>query len=222
MDGTTGHLERAVIKLDVGAFQRVGDGLLGTAAAVTWYLLGGFFVGVALRVSAFDLWVSVIAWPLAIALAAAAFWLGRWGRLRVRRSLNLDTRLIVQGDCLVIRHGVLLPAPLVIPREAVRVVALDPSARASARHSLAVAAESGARRLTWLWERYSKPPVPVLGLPTRAPNLALLLHRPIDGVPEAGLLLRVRDPAAASRAFAGWDACRDLTGDDLARVRGLR
>ena len=85
-----------------------------------------------------------------------------------------------------------------------------------------VAAEGGTRRLTWLWERYSKPPVPVLGLATRAPNLAVLLDRPIDGVREGGLLLRVRDPAAASSAFAGWNACRELTGDDLARVRALR
>jgi hypothetical protein len=222
MDGTTGHLEGVVIKLDVGAFQRLGDGLLGTVAALTWYLLGGFFVGVALRVSAFDLWASVLAWPVAIALAVVAFGLGRWGRRRVRRGLNLDTRLIVQVDCLVIRHGALLPEPLVIPKEAVSVAAVDASARASARHSLAVAAEGGTRRLTWLWERYSKPPVPVLGLATRAPNLAVLLDRPIDGVPEGGLLLRVRDPAAASSAFAGWNACRELTGDDLARVRALR
>lgn len=176
------------LKLDVGAGQRLGDGLLGR-------LMAG-------------------------ALAVGGLALGRWGRRSLRRALDTDTRLIVGAGDLVIRHGSLLPAPLVIPREAVRVVAVDPDARASSRHSLAVAAEGGTRRLTWLWERYSEAPLRLLGLPTRAPNLALLFTRQVEG--EAGLLLRVRDPAAARRAFAGWGTCRDLTGDDLARARALR
>jgi hypothetical protein len=222
MEATAGHLERAVIKLDIGAVQRVGDALLGAAAAITWYLLGGFFVGLVLKTS--DARASAVAWLVAAALAVGVFALGRWGRRRLRSALNLDTRLIVQADCLVIRHGPLLAAPAVIPKEAVGVVAFDRSARASSRHSLAVEAESGRRRLTWLWERYSLPPVPVLGLPTRAPNLALLFNRPIevgsvDAETAAGLLLRVRDPAGAERAFANWAACRPVTGDDLARAR---
>jgi hypothetical protein len=227
-----------VCRLDRGVGQRLGDGLLGAAAAATQYALGGFFLSLAIGVSGVvGAHTDAVGRLLAGSLALAVYAFGRWGRQKVRCATTSDVGMIVEADCLVIRHDALLAAPAVIPREAVTVVAIDTVARASDKHSLPVAAERGERRLTWFWERFSGASVPVLGSPLRAPNLVLLFDRPIDFAPKAsatqgrrrahpgpaegGLLLRVEDAPAAKRAFFEWDSLRALTAEDLARKRPL-
>lgn len=224
----------AVITLDEGASQRVGDALVGSAAAVTRYALGGFFAGLAFG-------VGPVAAPtltgrvLAAALAVGLFAFGRWGRKRVCRAVNFDTKLVVHHESIVIRHP-MLAAPLRVPRDNVRLVAGDPDASASSRHSLPVFSTTGESRLTWLWQRHSGGLIPMLGPPGRAPNLVLLFNRPVDfptrarsagrhaprpSLAEAGVLLRVNDPTALAQAFADCEDFRAPVGDDLAHAREL-
>jgi hypothetical protein len=212
-----------LVKLDGRVGDRLGDGLLGAAAVLTQYLLGGFFAALAVAPSAFGAHPETVGRLLAGALAVGVYAFGRWGRREIRRAAVGDARLIVQADALVIRHGAFLAAPAVIPWDAIRVVAADPAASPSSRHSLPVAAETGGERLTWFWQRYSGAPVPLLGPPPRAPNLALLFARPIHlgATTETGVLLRVKDVVTAQRAFAGRCVVRPLTGDDLAATRAL-
>lgn len=203
---------------------------MGVGAAATQYLLGGFFLSIALGVSPFDPAPDAGGRVFAAVFAVALFLFGRWGRHRLRDAVERDTMLVVQGADLVVRHDTLLVNPAVIARSAVRVVAVDDAARPRAEHSLPVLTEDGSRWLTWFWERHSGAAVPLLGPAQRAPNLVVLFDRPVDFMTraggdarpaqgEVGLLVRVKDTAAAQEAFAGWQVVRPLTGEDLTRAR---
>jgi hypothetical protein len=201
-----------VVELDRHLGDRIGDWVLGSAALLTKYALGGFFLGLALHPAALRAHPDLSGRLLAGAIAIGVYAFGRWGRRRLRAAADADAGLFVQPDAVVVRHPA-LAEPAVISRDAIRAVAVDPVAAPSSRHSLPVLTASGDERLTWLWLRYSGGSVPMLGPPLRAPNLAILF----DG---AGLLLRVRDVTAAERAFSGWGVVRPLTGDDLATSAG--
>jgi hypothetical protein len=201
-----------VVELDRHLGDRIGDWVLGCAALLTKYALGGFFLGLALHPAAIGAHPDLFGRLLAAAIAIGVYAFGRWGRRQLRTATDADAGVFVQPDAVVVRHSA-LDGPAVIPRERIRAVAVDPVASPSSRHSLPVLTESGDARLTWLWLRYSGGSVPLLGPPARAPNFAILF----DGT---GLLLRVRDVAAAERAFSGWGVVRPLTGDDLAASAG--
>jgi hypothetical protein len=107
----------------------------------------------------------------------------------------------VLPDCVIVRHDGLLTAPVRIPRECVESVRVG-----NGRH----------------WRRERRV-LPMLDPFSRPPNVLLRFNQTIDfpgrprrldpGHPlpdskELGLLLRVKDPRAAARAFAGWEAQR--------------
>ena len=181
--------------------RHLGDAALGLAAALTQYAFVGLFLAIAFKPSIYDSNPGVGARLLALALAIGTYALGRWGRRRIRRAAWLDEGVTVLPDCLIVRHDGLLTAPVTIPRACVESVSVDDGRRWSPKR--------GA--------------LPTLDPLSRPPNVRLRFTEPIDfparrrrldpphrlpGSKELGLLLRVKDPRAAARAFAGWEALR--------------
>ena len=190
--------------------RRVADALLGLAAALTQYLLAGFFVTLALRPSIYEAHPAAGGRLLAGALAVATFAFGRWGRQRIKRAATLNECLVVMPHGVIVRHGSLLTAPLMIARENVRLVLIDDGNRS---------ADNIRPRASW----------PMLDPLPRSPNLLLLFHEPVNvpaprrrldsprrapGSHELGLLVRVKEPAKAQRAFDGWGVVNAPTSED--------
>ena len=176
--------------------ERAGDAFVGLAAAVTQYFLAGFFLALAFKPSLYGGDPTPFWRVVAVALAIAVYALGRWGRRQIGRATRLDARLIVMPDCLIVRHEGLLTAPMTIPRELIEAVTIDDGS-----------------------ERVDFQRLPMLNALPRKANVQLLFTelidfparrrwpapaRPLPGRRERGLLVRVKDPAAAKRAFAGW------------------
>ena len=180
--------------------QRVGDALVGAAAAVSQYFFAGVFVALALNPSIYNAHPTAEGRVTAVAFAIAIYAFGRWGRRQIRRAAMLSAGLIVTPDSVIVRHEGLLTEPVVIGRDAVEAVAIDDGGSRVAVRRLAAG-------------------LPMLEILPRNPNLVLVFDYPVDfparrrrvaperRLPESGehgLSLRVKDPAAARRAFAGW------------------
>jgi hypothetical protein len=209
--------------------QRIGDALLGLSAAVAQYAFAGLFLAIAVKPSIYDTNPAIGARLTGVAFAIGIYAFGRWGRRRIKRAARLDEGLTVMPDRLIVRHSAMLTAPLTIQRECVDLVAIDDGSRpADSGHRFRVPTEDGTS-WTWLWTP-SRRSLPLLDPLTRAPNVLLRFNEPVDfparrrkldpphswpGSKELGLLLRVKDPRAAARAFATWDVIRPLVSEDL-------
>jgi hypothetical protein len=107
----------------------------------------------------------------------------------------------VLPDCLIVRHNALLTAPVTIPRECVELVRVGDGRRWTRE-----------RRVLPMLDPFSRPPNVLLrfnetiDFPARRRSMDP--GHPLPDSKELGLLLRVKDPRAATRAFAGWEALR--------------
>jgi hypothetical protein len=160
---------------------------------------------------------------LAAGLAAPAI-VVTWRAVRSRRPARLRVR---PGE-LAIDYPELFRAPLVVPRDAVRVAAVDGDGWLRFRvHASSGPYGAGDDDVFLAFRRGS--PLPVLQPDRGIPNVALLFSRPVPSPPlrrrpaggvlrgerMAGLLLAVHDPAAAERALAACSLLRPLTMPDL-------
>jgi hypothetical protein len=153
-----------------------------------------------------------------------------WRTVRLRRP----ARLRVRPDELAIEYPELLRAPLIVPRDAVRVAAVDGEGWLRFRVHASSGPYFGGDDDVFLAFRRGSP-LPILPPDRGRPNVALLFSRPVPSPPlrrqtgggllrgerMAGLLLAVRDPAAAERALDSCSLLRPLTMPDLFAVEEL-
>jgi hypothetical protein len=226
------------LPLASGWAQRAGDVLLGTAAILTARLFAGLFVAIALWPDARGFHPDALGRVLSLGLAAVCFALSHYGRGCVREGARLDARIVVTGDEVVIHHSGMLRERVLVPREAIRAIAIDEE-RNDRRFPVIAEAPGNRRPLTWLWRgaansaRPTPTSIPSLVRNSGAPNVLLIFEREIafPGLhPRGGLLrhwpgpngptravcARVKDPDAARAAFESWGVVRPLGGDDLA------
>jgi hypothetical protein len=220
-----------------GWAQRAGDVLLGTFAVVAARVFAGLFVAAALWPDARGLHPTLTGRFLALGLAAMCFALSRYGRGSVREGARLDARIVATGDEVVIHHSGMLRERVLVPRDAIRAIAIDEES--SDRRFPVIAEHPGSPRpLTWLWRRAAdstRPTpssIPSLIRDSAAPNVAMIFDEPVDfpGLhPRGGFLrewpgpsgptravcMRVKDLEDARAAFASWGVVRPLQGDDL-------
>lgn len=190
------------------ATHRLGDALLGLCEALAQHAFAGLFLAVAVKPSVYDSNPAVGARLLGLALAVAVYAFGRRGRRRMRRAARLGECLTVMPDRLVVRHGALLTNPVTIERRCVDLVAVDEgSPPALGRASLPLL--DPLTRPPNLLPRFTEP----IDFPARTRRLGQS-HR-LPGSQELGLKVRVKDPAAAARAFATWGVVRP---DDAGRL----
>ncbi len=181
--------------------RRVGDAALGLSAALAQYAFIGLFLAIAFKPSIYDTNPGLGARALGLAFAIGVYAFGRWGRRRIKRAAWLDEGLTVLPDCLIVRHNALLTAPVTIPRASVELVRVG-DGRGWTRE----------RRVLPMLDPFSQPPNVLLrfnetiDFPARRRRLDP--GHPLPDSKELGLLLRVKDPRAAARAFAGWEALR--------------
>ena len=232
---TRDQLTRIEIPLKGRRGQQVGDMAVGFLAVITQYFLAGVLLAVAVWPSSYNLQPTTGGRVLALFFAAIIFAFGFWGRRRMKQGSRFDARLVVTPEYLIVSHGGLLEGPVTIPRGLVRVAATDDgSPPSNGQHRFAAPRRDGSS--TWLWPG-GPASLPMLDPMVRAPNLLLLFTQPVEfparhrsqlpvrrlpQAEEAGLLLRVNEPAAAERAFGSWGVVRPLLPEDLALVDAHR
>ncbi len=151
-------------------------------------------------------------------------------------------------DSVSVRHGRVMHAPLELPLGAVKVAAIDPGpARASGEQGrFAILRRIGPTRVIprtegiegWLWTSTGGTGLTNLGKPDEAPNVALVLTKPLElallhaafdpefvtalaarsplGSPTVlGLLFRVTDTLAAEQGFRRWGFQSVLTDKEV-------
>lgn len=176
---------------------------------------------------------------LCLGLAAFAG-LARWMVSRLRILLSSGA-LVVTSDAVTIDHPGLLKEPFEIPRRAVRAVVIDDGAWSDQRRFPVPGGEfdvpgerEASDEVVWLWTKDELGLVPLLGVGTEQPNVALLvrdpeleprvrrvvLTGPIPGEALTGLMLSVADPVAARTALAPWGLTRGGSISDLQHVLG--
>src|SRR5215213_9484020 len=206
MDAEEDLLARAPVELRLagGRLHGTADGVLGLVVLIARWLFLAFFIARFVKPAAFHGQLGVTGYAVLAALLVSLHELGRWGRRAMRRAKVIDARIVVAGDGFDLHHSGALAAPVRVPREAVRAVAV-----------------AGGRTLR---VRNRRRALPFLGAGHgEVPNVAVVFERPVDfpwlpplgrtscraAWPERGLRLRVRDPRAAGRAFGGWDVVRE-------------
>jgi hypothetical protein len=152
------------------------------------------------------------------------------GWLMMRTAVARRPHLMVGNEGVTVRHKGMLRLPLVIPRERIRLVAVEAEPprrqsrfRESKRFRLVSDSESNPQVPEWLYSRTGGSPFPLLSHVSDPPNVAFLFTEPttiyqarrttkvfpVKGPVHMvrqrqqthGLLLRVRDSDLARRAF---------------------
>jgi hypothetical protein len=160
----------------------------------------------------------------AVALLPAAFFAYRW------RILRPPARLVVGPEAVTIAYPELLREPFVVPRERMRIAAVEADGAARFRVHAASGPYWGGEDDGYLWSRGATA-LPVLA-PHGPPNVLLLFEEPIKGADVrrsrlesilrgervAGLLLAADDPVQAEHALAPLGLSRPLTMPDALRL----
>jgi hypothetical protein len=171
--------------------------------------------------------VPVAARVVALAFSAGIAWLGVWILRYSMGSTRGEVR--VEGDRLVIEHTDTFKAPLVVPREAVRVAQVDASGDGGVGEDARIA-KHGDQTLRWaalpFVSSHEGLEAPNVGLlfqhPIEVPEVRhARLHGPLPGEALAGVRLRVKDPAAFADALSAWRCVRDPNQADAAHADRL-
>ena len=175
-----------------------------------------------------------------VVFALACFWMAF---LYCRPGFTRTAYVELGPNALVVHHGGLLTKPLSIPRESIKAVAIDPRqwrwrwVGNKGRFHLATQPSDGGPP-EWLFSVIGGSPFPLLSNVDDVPNLAFLfsepvrmqhvrraarmfasknpVHVPVQGRDVRGLLVKVKDVAAAEGSLASWTTVRPLTTDDVA------
>jgi hypothetical protein len=137
---------------------------------------------------------------------------------------------VVGPEAVTIAYPELLRAPLVVPRDVMRIATVDAAGGERFRVHTASGPYSGGDEDGYLWSRGATA-LPVLA-PHGAPNVLLLFEEPIGeadvrrsrlasilrGERVAGLLLAADDPVHAEQALAPLGLARPLTMPDALRL----
>ncbi len=222
--------------LDLTLEDRELDGVLARVAFWLALGLGLPLTGVLLFVplaATTSLGAQAIVRAIGVVMGCAVGWL-IWTRRRARAH---PPRLTVNANGFTLVHPRLLREPLCIPREVVRVAAVNTGAgspdprrrfpvypdRAFDSHAARAAAPRG-----WVWPS-SRAQLPLYSLARETPNLLILLdrqvpgphvrretlHGPLTGELLYGLLTRAKDADSAAHALGAAGLVRPLTVADL-------
>ena len=166
---------------------------------------------------------------------------------RRTRLLGRAPVLALESHRLVVRHPVLLTAPLVVDRDDVVVAAVDTRRREGGdtlRFPFSHEFEwtqpfpgDEAETYGWLYVRGTRSPLPFLSDVQALPNVVVVFREPLEplacrrrrgarplprppvpGRPVPGFFARVRDPEAARVALRDWGVMRPLTVADAERA----
>jgi Zn-dependent protease with chaperone function len=220
---TVGETEIPLTKQGGGIVAAVGlgliFGLIGLPVAIgcaVVSVLPGDHLALAAR-----LVIGGIGWGLLAGIVAYAY--------LVQRQIRTVPILRVTADRLTIEDRSRFRAPIEIPRDAVRVAAVEvePYDDGYAFPIVTRDAWSGVETDGCLWREGFGGPLPEIGTADRRPNIALVFSAPIaqpgPNLPLGGLarrsalpgaLLGAEDPAAAEQALAGWGVVRELEPED--------
>jgi len=228
--------------------------MAASAPARGWQMLAGLlmtlfsvFVAVIVVVAAFTRELSpataVTVFVLGEVLAVLGFVLGL---ARMRAALATGAHLRLDEGLLTIDHPALFREPLRVPREAVALVAIDPTTgraqRIGDRKRFVVTEQRAEGNLTaCLYSSRRGAPVPIVGqIPPDIPNVLIVFRQPIrmpvvrravralwtkhpelapsSDAEARGLLVKVAQPERAATAFAAWRVLRPLTLRDIASL----
>ena len=167
---------------------------------------------------------------------------------RRARLLGRSPALVLESHRLIVRHPVLLTAPLVVSRDDVVVAAVDTRRREGGEtlrfpysHEFEWTQPfpgDEAETYGWLYVRNARSPLPFLSDLQALPNLVVVFRSPLEALacrrrkpgsrplprpPVAGrevpgFFARVCDPDAARIALRDWGVMRPLTVDDAERA----
>ncbi|HEX2232763.1 MAG TPA: hypothetical protein VHG69_05315 [Thermoleophilaceae bacterium] len=197
-------------------------GVLGLVACLLFALLFGL-VGLVPFFDRSEIDAPLVARLIAIAGAAGVAWLGLWILRYSLRSTRGQVR--VEEDRLVVEHPDTFKAPLVVPREAIRVAIVDTRGTGRVADDAPIA-EQGEYELGWTalpLVASHEGDTPNVGVIFRDPLPApavkhARLHGPLPGEALAGIRLRVGDPAGFERSLQAWRCVREPSMADAAHA----